>query len=401
MGSQRRVLISGASIAGTCLAFWLQRYGIRPLVVERATAFRDGGQNIDITGSAEKVVERMGLIEAVRSRNTQEEGLKFVYSDGKPAGVFPKGGSASFTRDIEILRGDLARVFYDATAETAEYRFGTCIKQLEQSADSVKVHFDDDSSDDFDLVVSAEGIGSSTRRMVMADQVDVEFLKVYISYFRIPRLPTDDNWAYWMTAPKGRVVLVRPGTEDTLSVSICFWSERADIETRSATEQRNKVKNVVADLGWLCPRIVANIDFDSDFYFGPLGQVKARTWSSGRFALVGDAAHCPSPITGMGTSLAILGAYLLAGEIAKNDNVSSALRAYETLFRPYVERAQKLPPGVPRLAYPQSRLGVAVFNKATSLIASRVMQGTLAAFAGSEGAKTDGFELPSYRDYEV
>ena len=400
MRTDTRILISGASIAGCCLAFWLRRYGFAPLVVEKAGAFRDGGQNVDVSGPAEKVVTLMGLDGAIRSRTTREAGLEFVRTDGRPAGVFPKGTATSFTRDIEILRGDLARVFFDATRDSVHYRFGRTIDRLGQSASEATVHFDDGASDRFDVVVSAEGIGSPTRRQVMGDRVDIAFLRVYTAYFRIPRSPSDTDWARWFAAPGGRVVVVRPGGPGTLSVAVSFWSDDGDIDARRPTDQRRLVREALAGLGWECPRIVAHLDHDPDFFFGPLAQVKARAWSSGRFVLVGDAACCPSPLTGMGTSLAILGAYVLAGEIARHADFAYAFRAYERILRPYAEKAQRLPPGAPRLAFPRTAAGVGLFNAATRVAASRPVQRLLALGAGGGGPVDDGFELPSYREHE-
>lgn len=396
-----RILISGASIAGTCLAFWLRRFGFAPLVVERSRAFRDGGQNVDISGPAEKVVALMGLEEAIRSRSTREEGLEFVRPDGRVAGRFPKGAASSFTRDIEILRGELAGVFFGATRGAVEYSFGRTIDRLDDGDLGVTVHFDDGSCGEFDLVVSAEGIASATRRRVMGDQVDLRFLRVSTSYFRIPRTPQDTAWARWFTASRGRVVVVRPGSEGTVSVAVSFWCDERDVEARGIADQKRLVREALAGLGWECPRIAANLDHDADFSFGPLAQVKARSWSKGRFVLVGDAACGPSPLTGMGTSLAILGAYVLAGEIARHDSVTAALPAYERILRPYAEAAQRLPPGAPRLAFPRTGAGVALFNAATSVAASRPVQRLLAALSGRSGPSRDGFDLPSYAEFEA
>lgn len=398
MVSRKHILITGGSIAGPCLAFWLVRAGHQVTLVEKAPRLRDGGQNIDIKGSAQAVVERMGLLPAIKARDTREKGLMFVNAANQTKASFPRRASTSFTAEIEILRGELAAVFYEATRNQVDYRFGISVAALEEKPDGMHVTFTDKTSALFDLVICAEGIGSPTRQQVFNDgSVSLQFLRTYTAYFRIPREQGDDDWARWYTAPGKRLIFVRPGTDDTITVSLNFASDQLLPDLKDVTTQKAFLREKFQDLGWMAPRILAHLDYEHDFYFGPLSQVKARTWSKGRFAMTGDAAYCPSPLTGMGTSLAIVGAYVLAGELATQDDHHAAFANYEARLRDYVEAMQTLPPGVPGLAYPKTAWGVTALNVAAGVIASPPVQATIGFFARRKpSAGKDGFTLPDY-----
>ncbi|MEO0854707.1 MAG: FAD-dependent monooxygenase, partial [Cyanobacteria bacterium J06648_11] len=164
---KRKVLISGASIAGPVTAFWLARHGFEVVVVERAESLRLGGQNIDISDAARDVITSMGLEERVRERHTGEKGLQFVDSNDRPCGSYPAGKNGSWTREIEILRGDLAEILVDATRDTAEYRFGDSIESVISLEDSTQVRFASGAEEEFDCLIAADGMNSTTRKVVL------------------------------------------------------------------------------------------------------------------------------------------------------------------------------------------------------------------------------------------
>jgi 2-polyprenyl-6-methoxyphenol hydroxylase-like FAD-dependent oxidoreductase len=209
---QRTVLIAGASIAGPALAFWLAHYGFRPVIVERADSLRLGGQNIDIQGTARQVVRRMGIEDDIRAATTGELGLRFVDAHNVTQAEFPAGHADSdgFTKELEILRGDLAKILYDRTRTTTEYIFGNQITSLHDHGDRVTVAYKDGAQRDFDLVIAADGIRSRTRTFIVGDEPRIRSLGLYASYFTIPRSASDSAWARWYHAPRSRSMLLRP-----------------------------------------------------------------------------------------------------------------------------------------------------------------------------------------------
>ncbi|KQQ05931.1 MULTISPECIES: FAD-dependent monooxygenase [unclassified Rathayibacter] len=393
-----RILISGASIAGPALAFWLQRYGCETTIVERAPELRPGGQNVDVRGAGREVARRMGIEDDIRAATTGEVGTRFIGRHGQTLAEFPAGTSDSggATAELEILRGDLARLLVDRTAETTEYRFGDRITALDDDGDGVTASFETAPDERFDLVIAADGIGSSTRRLVFGDEPEIRSLGLETSYATLPRTAADDDWWRWYTADRGRSITLRPDSHGTLRVALSYLTERS-AERRSVDEQRTRLREVFADAGWEAPRVLAGIDASDDLYFESIGQVHAPRWSSGRVALVGDAAYCASPVSGMGTSLSIAGAYVLAGELAAHVDHRDALAGYERRMRPYVDQAQKLPPGTPRLAHPVSRPGVTAFGLAVKLGASPLGSRLAARFATPPA---DAIDLPDYSHLE-
>ena len=398
------VLISGASIAGPSLAFWLTRYGWDTTVIERAPAFRTGGQNIDVRGAAREVLRRAGLQDAVREATTGEVGTRFLGRNGTILAEFPAGRSdtAGATAEIEILRGDLARILVDAGQEHTSYRYGDRITALNDTGSGVAVSFEEAADEEFSLVIAADGMGSSTRGLAFDGEVTVRPLNMEMSYLTVPRTADDSDWWRWYNEPGGRAVTLRPdrhGTTRAVLSSMIYSSTDREARSgqRSVGEQKTRLRQQFDDVGWAAPRVLDALDDADDLYFESIGQVLAPRLSRGRVALVGDAAWCASPVSGMGTSLAIVGAYVLAGELASHNDHRDAFAGYERIMRPYVKQAQKLPPGTPRIANPRTRLGLAALRSALRFAASR----PVAALSGRLfSPPADKIELPDYTHLE-
>lgn len=395
----RKVLISGASIAGPTLAFWLAKYGFSVTVVERASSLRLGGQNIDVNGPARQIVRKMGIEATIRAANTGEVGLQLIGQHNQVAAAFPKEGAFSGTQELEILRGDLVSILYDCTRQQVTYWFGDSITGLEQHPDKVSVTFSSGKTDTFHLVIAADGVRSGTRRLVFGDEPVFKYLGLYTAYLTIPREKTDNNWWRWYTAVDRRIIMLRPDNQGTMRASVAFRESDEAYEKLSPAEQKSVLKTKLVGAGWEADRIINAIDGTPDVYFDKIGQVKAPRWSAGRVAMIGDAAYCPTPLTGKGTTLAMVGAYVLAGELASHGHHQDAFAAYEKRLRPYVEEVQKLPPGVPWIVYPKSQAGVFVLNTLAGIFASKPVQKLVGLFTSTkpqDEGREDGFELPDY-----
>ncbi|MER5950336.1 FAD-dependent monooxygenase [Streptomyces sp. NPDC001904] len=390
------VLISGASIAGPAVAYWLNAHGWRTTVVERFDELRDDGQNIDVRGAGREVSRRMGIEDDIRAATTGEKGTEFVDADGRPLARFAAGTSDSggATAELEILRGQLSRIIVDRTRGETEYVFGDQIVALEDGENEVTVRFAHGAARTFDLVIIAEGLRSRTRALVFPDRDAVHELDFYTAYSTIPRTPADTDLWRWHSAARGRSVTLRPDNLGTIRATLSFLSEVRGLEELDRDSLTTVLRRTFADVGWAAPRILDALD-DAPLYFDAVGQTRMPSWSSGRVALVGDAAYCSSPISGMSTSLALTGAYVLAGELSAHPH-TAAFRRYETLMRPYVDQAQKLPPGTPRVANPRSRAGLATMNTVL-----RIAGTPTAARLGGLASRwftppADAIDLPTY-----
>jgi 2-polyprenyl-6-methoxyphenol hydroxylase-like FAD-dependent oxidoreductase len=375
---QHRALVSGASIAGTTVAHRLADAGWSVTVVERAPSFRSGGQNVDVRGAAREVLRRMHLDDAVLARGTGELGTRFVRADGSTVAAFPAAtdDTSGATAEAEILRGELATLIRDATDEVAnasgggsvDWRYGERITAIDDGPTRARVSFEHGADEDFDVVVVAEGLRSATRRMVFGGSVLLRPLRLSTTFGTIPKAETDDDWWRWYNAPGGRSISVRPDRHGTTRALLAARTDRRAYPPAPMDDEQQiaALRQRFGDAGWEVPRILDGLAASDDVYSVDIAQVRAPQWSRGRVVLVGDAAHCPSPVSGMGTSLALVGAYVFGDALTRRDerheDLADAFARYDRALRPYAERAQQLPPGTPEAANPMSALGVAAFR---------------------------------------
>jgi 2-polyprenyl-6-methoxyphenol hydroxylase-like FAD-dependent oxidoreductase len=370
-----QILITGASIAGNTAAWWLGRHGFDVTVVERTPTFREGGQNIDVRGEGRDVLRRMGLDQAALDLGTGEQGTAWVDANGRIiAHIMTEPGTDGPTAEMEILRGDLARLLYQPARTRATYRFGDSVAAITQDSDAAIVTFASGLVARYDAVIIAEGVGSTTRELVFPHQNQPRWMDLAIAYFTIPRTADDDRLWRWYHAGAGRSVSLRPDSHGTTRAMLSLQQKPGGEQAWDAARQKKLLHERFADAGWQAPRVLAGMDETDDFYFDVLRQVRLPSWSTGRVAVTGDAAWCVTPIAGMGTSLAITGAYVLAGELAGHADPKQAFEAYERIMRPEVERAGGVPKFVPRLMNPHSRLGVRLLRGVLRVATSDVMR---------------------------
>ncbi|MFC8042349.1 FAD-dependent monooxygenase [Nocardia sp. NPDC057353] len=335
-----RVLIAGASIAGPALALWLHRWGAEVTVVERAPELRPGGQAVDARGVTKEVIRRMGLDAAVRAARTETAGAHTVDADGNVLETF--SAEDGYISEIEILRGDLARVLYDATRADVEYRFDDRIAELTQDPDGVDVTFASGERRRFELVIGADGLHSSLRALVFGPHEPfVHRLGHMLAFYTVPNEFGLDRWLLDHQEP-GRSAGLRPIRDATQAMAIfAFAAPGLEVDHRDIEAQKRLLRGRMAGFGWETQRILAHLDDAPDFYLDQVAQVKMERWSSGRVGLLGDAAFSSSPLSGQGTGLALVGAYLLAGELAAADwDPDAGFAAYEQRMRPFVEANQ-------------------------------------------------------------
>ncbi|MER7849767.1 FAD-dependent monooxygenase [Kitasatospora sp. NPDC096077] len=402
------ILISGAGIAGPALAYWLRRHGFRPVVVERAPAPRPGGQAVDLRGAGRTVVERMGLMERTRALCVEQRGIALVDRRGRHTARMPVElfGGEGIVSEIEILRGDLADLLREAT-DGVEYRYGDSVTALAEDADGVTVHFENSPARRFGLVIGADGLHSVVRRLAFAPgggpEAHYRPLGGYHAWFTVhdPAFARElDSWFLMYNAPGGLVASARPGRlPGEVKASLGFRSDPLALDRRDGAAQRRLLAERFAGAGWEVDRLLTGMAGADDFAFDSFGQIHLDHYSRGRVALLGDAGYSPSPLTGLGTSLALVGGYLLAGELAAAaGDFRTAYARYEELMRPYVARAQELPPGGVQGYAPDSALMIRLRAASMRWMGRWPLRPILAAqFAKAGDIVLPDYPLPAHR----
>ncbi|SEG43836.1 2-polyprenyl-6-methoxyphenol hydroxylase [Nonomuraea solani] len=396
-----RILISGASVAGPVLAYWLHKYGHDVTVVERAPALRKtGGHAIDLFRPAMDIVERMGVLEPVLAAKTGTERLT-MYREGvaRPVELEVRRLMAAVSnRHVEIMRDDLSEILYDATRDDVGYVFGDSIASI---ADNGEVAFDSGRTDSYDLVVGADGLHSNVRRLVFGPESDfTTWIGAYLAVVSVPNhLGLDGRMEGIAGVGRMAGMYGAAHMSDARAVFLFRTPEPLDYHHRDVARQKELLRERFAGMGWQVPRLMAELDRTPAFYFDSITQLRMDTWSRGRVTLVGDAGYCPGPAVGGSTSLAVVGAYILAGELAAHGgDHTRAFPAYEAELAEYVRRSRAFAVRAARSIVPGSRFDLWALTQGVRLVTRLPVALTRAVVkAGSKGVRLhDTIELKDY-----
>lgn len=372
-----KVLISGAGIAGPTLAYWLARYGFEPTLVEKAPKLRTGGYVIDFWGAGFDVADRMGLMPAIRQKGYMIEEVRVVNRNGRRVAGFPTDVVARIARGryISIARGDLAALIFGQLESKVETIFGDSVSRIEQSEEGVRVVFESGAARDFDLVVGADGLHSRVRELVFGAQSQFEkYLGHKAAAFEAAGYEPRDGLVYVMYTEVGRQVgrFAMRGDRTmflfTFADDFIHESGAGDLEAQKALLRKHYGRS-----GWECPQILKLLDDTNDLYFDRVSQIRMDPrqglWTRGRVTLVGDAAFCASLLAGQGSALAMVAAYILAGELHRaGGDYARAFDRYQERFSPFILKKQDAAPRLANMFAPRSKSAMFLRNQIMNLL---------------------------------
>lgn len=342
MLNPKKILVIGASVAGPALCYWLKHFGFSPVLIEKNDTLRKGGFAIDIRGVAVNLARTMGIYDAICEQRTRIAIGRYVDTQGRTL-IEEPGELFGFREgdDVEIVRGSLVEILMQTIPDVPCY-FNQEVESLVQYPEHVEVSFKNGKKELFDLVIGADGLHSSTRRQAFeATEYHLKNLGSYISVFETPNYLNLDHCDL-MYETNYKLIHVNSDEDSAKArVGFMFRSTHLLADPRDEHEQKDFLKNTFRDIGWEANTLLELMETSDDFYFDSVTQVIMPSWSQGRVALIGDAGFCASPLSGQGTSLAMVGAYILAGElsVAKGD-YNEAFSGYNSKLRSFVEANQ-------------------------------------------------------------
>ncbi len=394
-----KVLISGAGIAGPTLAYWLAHHGFEPTIVETSPHLRTGGYVIDFWGAGFEIADRMGLLPEIRSKGYMLREVSVVNGDGKKVSGFPAEAFSRMThgRYVSLPRGELAASIFGRIDGQVETIFGDSVDRIEQTGNGVHVVFASGGTRQFDLVVGADGLHSRVRGLVFGPENQFEkYLGFKAAAFGTRGYRPRDELAYMMYTQVGQQV-GRFAMRDDYTMFLFTFADEDPESPGDVQNQKVLLRRRFEASGWECAQILAALDRADDFYFDRVSQIRMDAsqglWTRGRVTLIGDAASCVSLLAGQGTALAMVGAYILAGELSRcGGDYAAAFRRYQELFGPFVLAKQKSALRFAGSFAPKSKLKLFLRNQLFRLMAIRWIADLA---VGRDLA--DHITLPAYR----
>jgi 2-polyprenyl-6-methoxyphenol hydroxylase-like FAD-dependent oxidoreductase len=387
----KRVLISGAGVAGPALALCLSRYGIRSVVVERSSVLREGGQAVDFRGPIhQKVLRDLNLWESIQERRTQPSALTLLDTRERTIATLPE---VMMSGDVEILRGDLVRILYERTASSTDYLFGDRITSLQERSDGVEVCFESQKKEEFSLVIGADGLHSGVRALAFGEES--RFLRHHgyrLATFSARDVTSRAEGAQMYSHPGRAASLFFAGGTPRALLIYVSPPMRAP-EKQDVTQQKRELREVFSGMRWELPGILSSLEGASDLYVDDISTVHLERYWRGRVALLGDAAY-GGTLGGQGTSLAIVGAYVLAGELARASTHEEAFSRYDAVMRGYATGCQKGAMHVGSFFAPKSGVGLWFRNKIYRALTSRLMLGFFTKLVKESATN---LKLPEYQ----
>lgn len=401
---RRSILISGASVAGPTAAFWLKRYGLDVTVVERAPEVRGGGYPIDIRGTAIDVIDRMGLSEELRHFHIELSKITFLDHAGQEVAAMRPDGltGGEISRDMEVARGDLTAVLFKASAASGvDYSFNDSIASLHQGEEGVDVEFASGTKATFDLVIAADGLHSSTRHLVLGSEAPFHrYMGYCFTGFTFPNRFRLKHEIVNFNIPGRSIALYAPDAGPTLHAIMAFEQSDPPFDRRpSRDEQRALTADKFKGCGWETSSLIEDMLKADDLFFDMVSQIRLPNWSKGRVAMVGDSAHAPSFLSGQGTSLALVSAYVLAGEIARHADPADAFASYERICRPFIEANQALADRGAAVFLPATQEALTARNTALARKSSSA-ESSAAASASDFSQAYNALRLPDYTAFK-
>jgi len=390
MDKKLKILISGAGIAGPALALCLARSGARVTLVERALGLREGGQAVDFRGPVHRqVLEQMQIWDAIHERRTHAGELWLIDREGAPRVRLPE---LMLAGDVEIVRGDLCRLLYERTQDSTDYRFGERILGLTQADRSVQVRFERGPDETFDVVVGADGLHSAARTLAFGGEAgSLRHHGYRIASFGVPNLLGRARGCSAYSEP-GRCVSVAATSTARARALLVYTGPAFDPGERDVPRQKTALHERFRNMGWQAAEVLNGLEEADDLYVDSIATVHVSRYAHGRVVLLGDAAY-GGTLGGQGTSLAIVGAFVLANELAHARSPEQAFARYEARLRPYASGCQKGAMRVGGFFAPRSALGILFRNAMYRLLTSRAMAGMFERLVKSTASD---FALPAY-----
>lgn len=341
--NNKKILISGGGIAGCTLAYFLKKYGFTPIIVETAAEFKRIGYMLALNLQiGQQVAKKMGILEKLKKFELPLTKNVFYDMYGKLIRKY-EFDYATYDKlhGLNINRADLHDVLYKTAKNDVEFRFNQEITSVAQKENGVAVQFSNGKEEIFDIAIGADGIHSKTRELVFGKGFEKYLGQAYFA-FTVPNRTNaqiaDDNQ---VISIRGKGFMISYLVNQKSEIGVYTFNEEPSLKVITAQNRLSYMLDKYSKYDKKIKQVLETLTEDDFIFHDGFTQIVMPVWYKKRVCLIGDAAYCPTPVSGVGGTMAMAGAYILAKKLSESDDYAKAFEEYESYLRPYIEKVQK------------------------------------------------------------
>ena len=353
MNKKKRVIISGAGIAGLTCAIWLGINGFNPIIIEKSPSIRAHGYIVSLSHESFRLASELGILEKLCNRGAGIKESCYYDKNKTPMLSLDYQNLFAGLDIVQIMRDELETVLYEEAKDLCEFRFDNSLTKIDQDQNKVYIELKDGTADTCDVLIGADGLHSVTRSLTFTEsEVEKRYMGIFSSAYRLPNVLGISNRFENHMEQKRYMCVYTTGANDLACVFI--WKSNA-LEAPKSKVRVSVLSDAFEGSSDATMEVISNAPGGESIYMDPLIQIRMQSWNKGNVVLLGDAAHCLTLLSGQGASTAFWGASVLAKQLIEN-NADIAFDRYHSVLSQVTDKMQQTTRNAAKWYIPDNRL---------------------------------------------